>query len=111
MAATVLNSSEITTHAGLRLEQHTSVNSPQRESFDFTPLSKFFPQRPLLTDYHAKFFAYELTKRCPSDSAEKLAGADQVDRQHDGLIASIESKLTQDTGNQSLFTLRWTLST
>lgn len=29
----------------------------------------------MLTDYHAKFFAYELTKRCPSDSAEKLAGA------------------------------------
>jgi adenine-specific DNA-methyltransferase len=29
----------------------------------------------LLTDYHSKFFAYELTKRCSSDSAEKLAGA------------------------------------
>src|ERR1035441_3954046 len=28
-----------------------------------------------LTDYHAKYFAYELTKRCPSDSVEKLAGA------------------------------------
>jgi SNF2 family DNA or RNA helicase len=28
-----------------------------------------------LTDYHAKYFAYELTKRCPSDSLEKLAGA------------------------------------
>jgi hypothetical protein len=28
-----------------------------------------------LTDYHAKYYAYELTKRCPSDSAEKLAGA------------------------------------
>ena len=28
-----------------------------------------------LTDYHAKYFAHELTKRCPSDSAEKLAGA------------------------------------
>jgi len=28
-----------------------------------------------LTDYQAKYFAYELTKRCPSDSAEKLAGA------------------------------------
>lgn len=28
-----------------------------------------------LTDYHAKYFAYELTKRCPSDSMEKLAGA------------------------------------
>src|SRR2546429_4384534 len=29
----------------------------------------------VLTDYHAKYFAYELTKRCPSDSMEKLAGA------------------------------------
>lgn len=28
-----------------------------------------------LTPYHAKYFAYELTKRCPSDSVEKLAGA------------------------------------
>ena len=27
-----------------------------------------------LTPYHAKYFAYELTKRCPSDSMEKLAG-------------------------------------
>src|SRR5450759_3625703 len=35
-----------------------------------------------ITDYHAKFFAYELTKRCPSDSAEKLAGA-LVDAQVD----------------------------
>jgi len=26
-----------------------------------------------LTDYHAKYFAYELTKRCASDSVEKLA--------------------------------------
>ncbi len=28
-----------------------------------------------LTNYHAKYFAYELTKRCSSDSLEKLAGA------------------------------------
>ena len=28
-----------------------------------------------LTDYHAKYFAYKLTKRCSSDSLEKLAGA------------------------------------
>ncbi len=28
-----------------------------------------------LTDYHAKYFAYDLTKRCSSDSIEKLAGA------------------------------------
>ena len=25
-----------------------------------------------MTDYHAKYFAYELTKRSPSDSVEKL---------------------------------------
>ncbi len=30
-----------------------------------------------LTDYQAKYFAYELTKRCPSDSVEKLAGVVQ----------------------------------
>lgn len=28
-----------------------------------------------LTDYHAKYFAHELTKRCASDSVEMLAGA------------------------------------
>jgi hypothetical protein len=27
------------------------------------------------TDYHAKFYAYELTKRCPSGSVDKLASA------------------------------------
>ena len=25
-----------------------------------------------LTDYHAKYWAYELTKRCASDNVEKL---------------------------------------
>ena len=28
-----------------------------------------------LTDYPAKYRAYELTRRCPSGSADKLAGA------------------------------------
>src|SRR5436190_20882357 len=28
-----------------------------------------------MTPYHAKYYAHELTKRCPSDSLEKLAGA------------------------------------
>ena len=28
-----------------------------------------------ITDYHAKYFAYELTKRCASDSMEKLAAS------------------------------------
>ena len=27
------------------------------------------------TDYHAKYLAYELTRRCPSDSVDKLTGA------------------------------------
>ncbi len=33
------------------------------------------PRHMKLTDYHAKYFAHELTKRCSSDSLEKLAGA------------------------------------
>jgi ERCC4-related helicase len=28
-----------------------------------------------ITDYHAKYYAHELTKRCPSDSTEKLAAS------------------------------------
>ena len=35
-----------------------------------------------LTDYHAKYFAHELTRRCPPDSVEKLTGA-LVDAQVD----------------------------
>src|SRR5712692_5348243 len=45
-----------------------------------------------LTDYHAKYFAYELTKRCSSDSAEKLAGA-LVDAQVDLNPHQIEASL------------------
>ena len=32
-------------------------------------------RRMNLTAYHAKYFAHELTRRCPSDSDEKLSGA------------------------------------
>jgi hypothetical protein len=35
-----------------------------------------------LTDYHAKYFAHELTRRFPSDDIGKLAGA-LVDAQVD----------------------------
>jgi len=35
-----------------------------------------------ITDYQSKFIAYELTRRCPSDSVEKLAVA-LVDAQVD----------------------------
>ena len=45
-----------------------------------------------LTDYHAKFFAHELTKRYSSDSAEKLAGA-LVDAQVDLNPHQVEAAL------------------
>lgn len=45
-----------------------------------------------LTDYHAKYFAHEMTKRCPSDSAEKLAGA-LVDAQVDLNPHQVEAAL------------------
>jgi len=45
-----------------------------------------------LTDYHAKFFAYEITKRCPSDSPERLAGA-LVDAQVDLNPHQVEAAL------------------
>ena len=47
-----------------------------------------------LTPYHAKFFAHELTKRCPSDSIEKLAGA-LVDAQVDLNPHQIEALMEQ----------------
>jgi adenine-specific DNA-methyltransferase len=28
----------------------------------------------VITDYHANYYAHKLTKSCPSDSVEKLAG-------------------------------------
>jgi len=37
---------------------------------------------PVISAYHTKYFAYELTRRCPPDSVEKLAGA-LVDAQVD----------------------------
>ena len=47
---------------------------------------------PMLTAYHAKFFAYDLTKRCPSDSIEKLASA-LVDAQVDLNPHQVEAAL------------------
>src|SRR5215470_15567424 len=45
-----------------------------------------------LTHYHAKYFAHELTKRCASDSVEKLAGA-LVDAQVDLNPHQVEAAL------------------
>ena len=54
-----------------------------------------------MTPYHAKLFAHELTKRCPSDSLEKLAGAladAQVDlnpHQIDAALFAFKSPLSK----------------
>ena len=54
-----------------------------------------------LTPYHAKYFAYELTKRCPPDSTERLAGAvasAQVDlnpHQIDAALFAFQSPLSK----------------
>lgn len=68
-----------------------------------------------LTLYHAKYYAFELTKRCPIDSVEKLAGAlvdaqDDIDRRREQLIAEIEGKLQQRVSQTPLFSIRWTLA-
>src|SRR5712691_11111759 len=53
-----------------------------------------------LTDYHAKYFAHELTRRYPSDSVEKLAGA----------VASAQVDLNSHQIEAALFAFRSPLS-
>jgi ERCC4-related helicase len=53
-----------------------------------------------LTDYHSKYFAYELTKRCPADSVEKLAGA----------VASAQVDLNPHQVDAALFAFKSPLS-
>ena len=55
----------------------------------------------IITPYHAKYFAHELTKRCSSDNIEKLAGAlvdAQVDlnpHQVDAALFAFDSPLSK----------------
>lgn len=51
-----------------------------------------FGLRMDITDYHAKYYAHELTKRCPSDSLEKLTST-LVDAQVDLNPHQIEAAL------------------
>jgi len=53
-----------------------------------------------LTDYHAKFLAYDLTRRCPSDSPEKLTG----------VVASAQVDLNPHQIDAALFAFRSPLS-
>src|SRR3989454_6978949 len=54
----------------------------------------------MITDYHAKYYAHELTKRCSSDSIEKLAGA----------VASAQVDLNPHQVDAALFAFRSPLS-
>lgn len=53
-----------------------------------------------LTDYHSKYFAHELTKRCAPDSVEKLAGA----------VASAQVDLNPHQVDAALFAFKSPLS-
>src|SRR6266478_6406856 len=53
-----------------------------------------------LTPYHSKYFAFELSKRCSSDSPEKLAGA----------VASAQVDLNPHQVDAALFAFRSPLS-
>ena len=57
-------------------------------------------RRVQLTDYHAKYIAYELTRRFPTDSAEKLASA----------VASAQVDLNPHQVDAALFAFRSPLS-
>lgn len=56
---------------------------------------------PLLTDYHTKYYAYELTRRCSTDSLEKLASTfagarvDLNPHQLDAALFAFESPLSR----------------
>ena len=54
----------------------------------------------MITDYHAKYFAHELTKRCAPDSVEKLAGA----------VASAQVDLNPHQVDAALFAFKSPLS-
>jgi len=54
----------------------------------------------MTTSFHTKFYAYELTRRCPSDSLEKLAGA----------VAGAQVDLNPHQVDAALFAFRSPLS-
>jgi len=61
---------------------------------------KINENKPVISDYHTKYFAYELTRRCPPDSAEKLAGA----------VASAQVDLNPHQVDAALFAFKSPLS-
>jgi hypothetical protein len=50
-----------------------------------------------ITDYHAKYFAYELTRRYSSDSLQKLAAS----------LSDAQVDLNPQIETNELFTIKW----
>ncbi|GEM_PF-3256247 len=95
------------------------------------PSSRFFPFPKPKIVVELVNFAYELTKRWPSDSVEKLAGEkevkalesqhnakrralfdaqDDIDRRREHFITEIEGELQQRVSQTPLFSIRWSLA-
>ena len=86
-----------------------------------------------ITSYHAKYFAYELTRQYSYDSLQKLAASlsdaqvdlnphqveaaaqnlyqaqDEVDNKKENLISEIEAGLKQNIETTELFLIKWTV--
>ena len=86
-----------------------------------------------ITSYHAKYFAYELTRQYSSDSLQKLAAfgtlqkelepqidesmrltrqnlyqaQDEVDGKKENLISEIDARLKQNIETNELFLIKW----
>ncbi|MES9903989.1 MAG: hypothetical protein ABW168_15105 [Sedimenticola sp.] len=67
-----------------------------------------------ITDYHAKYYAHELSKRCSSDSLEKLTGTlmdAQVDlnpHQVEAALFAFKSPLSNTViQDLCLFAIKW----
>jgi len=77
-------------------------------SGDFSK-GKGYPSTLMLTAYHAKYFAHELTKRCPSDSIEKLTSAlmEPGSPWENGSVESFNGKLRDELLNRELFATLW----
>nr|WP_200872657.1 hypothetical protein [Polycyclovorans algicola] len=83
----------------LRSTDVTAVNESTKAQRSIQPAAALEAMQ--ITDYQAKYFAYELTRRHPPDSIEKLAGAvagAQVDlnpHQVDAALFAFQSPLSK----------------
>lgn len=87
----------------------------------------------VITDYHAKYYAYELTRQSAGGDVDRLSQSlfdvnphqielertrnkqrkelfdrqDEIDERQETLIGQLENKLNQSTQAEDLFTIDW----